>query len=452
MLCITAAGIRASKVRFVALGPKGEFTKCMRAIFVSYRRDDSEGEAGRLYDDLKRSFGDSAVFMDVSAIEPGLDFRKVIDESVASCGVLLAVIGPRWLDAIDEAGHRRLDNAGDFVRLETAAALKRDIPVVPVLVHGARMPRADQLPEDLRELSYRNGVELTHARWDSDVELLVNALKRHVEGEVAAFAEVPRTAPADQSSGAAGNALQLVPRKERERLIAGALVVAASAALGLYLWINGSGTRPPVFQSEVAQFVSSPALTSSMRTQLESALRDYAGYLARLGLGPRSVVVHVQYQLPEPGYHSYLNGNDIFVLPDYASPANVLHEYSHAVLSESVSGDYDQQWAYSAIEAGIANYFTADFLKSPILEGLSLEQRVPISDVPHTFEGGQGQGGAAWGSFLWALRRQFGSERTNLAIARAWGAIHPTLPPQDYQEVFLQHLHSAGLDLSTVKP
>src|SRR5271156_1533336 len=104
----------------------------MGAIFISYRRDDSEGQAGRLYDDLVRQFGEGSVFMDVAAIEPGFDFRKVIDESVSSCGVLLALIGPAWLDAKDETGRRRLDDALDFVRLETAAALKRDIPVVPV--------------------------------------------------------------------------------------------------------------------------------------------------------------------------------------------------------------------------------------------------------------------------------------------------------------------------------
>jgi hypothetical protein len=152
----------------------------MRAIFISYRRDDSEGQAGRLYDDLIRQFGEGSVFMDVAAIEPGFDFRKVIDESVSSCGVLLALIGPAWLDAKDETGRRRLDDALDFVRLETAAALKRDIPVVPVLVAKARMPRAEQLPDDLKELAYRNGVELTHARWDTDVQVLVKALQRHM--------------------------------------------------------------------------------------------------------------------------------------------------------------------------------------------------------------------------------------------------------------------------------
>jgi hypothetical protein len=153
----------------------------MRAIFISYRREDAEGQAGRLFDDLVTHFGENSVFMDVVGIEPGRDFRRVIDQHVASCGVLLAVIGKNWFDAKDEAGRRRLEDPMDFVRLETASALKRDIPVIPVLVRGATMPRAEQLPPDLAELAYRNGVELTHARWDSDVEILIRALRPHVE-------------------------------------------------------------------------------------------------------------------------------------------------------------------------------------------------------------------------------------------------------------------------------
>jgi hypothetical protein len=153
----------------------------MRAIFISYRREDAEGQAGRLFDDLSRRFGEHSVFMDVAGIEPGRDFRRVIDEHVGSCGVLLAVIGKSWIDAKDDSGRRRLEDPMDFVRLETASALKRDIPVVPVLVHGARMPRAEQLPEDMSELAYRNGVEVTHARWDSDVQLLIKSLSPHVE-------------------------------------------------------------------------------------------------------------------------------------------------------------------------------------------------------------------------------------------------------------------------------
>ena len=151
-----------------------------RAIFISYRRDDSEGEAGRLYDDLVRAFGDDSVFMDVAGIAPGLDFRKAIDDNVASCGVLLAIIGPHWASIAGENGSRRLDDGSDFVRLEIASALSRQIAVIPVLVHEARMPRPEDLPDNLKDLSYHNSVELTHTRWNSDVQLLTKALQQYV--------------------------------------------------------------------------------------------------------------------------------------------------------------------------------------------------------------------------------------------------------------------------------
>lgn len=127
--------------------------------------------------------------MDVAGIEPGRDFRKAIDQSVATCSVLLAIIGQEWLDLKDSRGARRLDDANDFVRIELASALRRDIPVVPVLVRGAKMPPAEQLPDDLKELAYRNAVELTHARWKSDVQVLVQALQPNLDAQTEAATE-----------------------------------------------------------------------------------------------------------------------------------------------------------------------------------------------------------------------------------------------------------------------
>jgi hypothetical protein len=120
--------------------------------------------------------------MDVAAVEPGRDFRKAIDQSIANCDALLAIIGLEWLEARSATGGRRLDDPNDFVRIELASALRRDIPVIPVLVRGAKMPHVEQLPEDLKELAYRNAVELTHPRWKSDVQVLIRAL-RAVVGE-----------------------------------------------------------------------------------------------------------------------------------------------------------------------------------------------------------------------------------------------------------------------------
>jgi hypothetical protein len=176
----------------------------LRAIFISYRRHDSEGEAGRLFDDLVAPFGESSVFMDVAAIDVGRDFRRAIDESVATCGVLLALIGPGWLGEKNESGERRLDDPGDFVRMETACALRRDIPVIPVLVRGAKMPRSDQLPDDLKDLAYRNCVELTHVRWKSDVKVLIGGLRPLLvdpEDKVAGRVGSPSTTDSKAATG-----------------------------------------------------------------------------------------------------------------------------------------------------------------------------------------------------------------------------------------------------------
>jgi len=146
-------------------------------VFISYRRADSAGYSGRVMDRLDRELGRDLVFMDVDAIPLGTNFSKVLHQEVAKCGVLLAVIGPNWLDARDEHGNRRLDNPNDFVRIEIAAALQRSIPVIPLLLDGARIPKADELPEDLKELALRNGMEIRHASFQDDMNRLIRGLK-----------------------------------------------------------------------------------------------------------------------------------------------------------------------------------------------------------------------------------------------------------------------------------
>jgi hypothetical protein len=147
----------------------------MTAVFISYRRDDSEGQARALFRDLSEILGKDAVFMDVDSIALGRDFREVLQEHLASCDSMLVLIGARWLTAEDSAG-RRLDHPDDYVRQEIAGALKRKIPVTRVLVQGARIPDQSQLPDDLKDLAYRNGFELSHTRWDSDVRELLQRL------------------------------------------------------------------------------------------------------------------------------------------------------------------------------------------------------------------------------------------------------------------------------------
>jgi hypothetical protein len=154
-------------------------TQVAPAIFVCYRRDDSAGHAGRLFDRLKQQYGHASVFWDVSgSIEPGEPFDRAIERATSQCDVLLAVIGRQWLTSTDATGKRRLDDPNDFVRLEVGAALARDVPVVPVLVQRAVMPRAEDLPQELRPLARRQAIELTDGRWDSDVSELIERLDR----------------------------------------------------------------------------------------------------------------------------------------------------------------------------------------------------------------------------------------------------------------------------------
>lgn len=158
----------------------------MEGIFISYRREESAGHAGRIYDRLRERFGRERVFMDVSAIEPGVDFVEAIDRAVGSCTVLLVVIGRKWLDCTDAAGRRRLDDKSDFIRLEVGTALRRNIRVIPVLVQNAAMPGEADLTDDLKLLARRNAIDINDTHWDTDLAQLVETLSRVLEGTGAA--------------------------------------------------------------------------------------------------------------------------------------------------------------------------------------------------------------------------------------------------------------------------
>lgn len=189
----------------------------MAGIFISYRRDDAPGVAGRLFDHLRTKFARRNIFMDVDAMKPGIDFVKQLDAHVSQCHVLLAIIGPHWLDAKDPNGQRRLDGDNDYVRIEIASALKRDIPVIPILVDGAVMPSADKLSDDLKPLVRRHALELRHTRFSSDAATIINALE-----ELAA------------------------PRHIPWRLVVIGVIAATGIAAGAAFWPKLSATLRPV--------------------------------------------------------------------------------------------------------------------------------------------------------------------------------------------------------------
>jgi len=152
-----------------------------KGIFISYRRDETAGYAGRLEDRFNEHFGEHNVFRDIDSIEPGLDFTEVIKRAVDSTEVMLAVIGKNWLTATDAAGRKRLENPDDYVRIEIATALKRNTRVIPLLVQGAAMPSAEELPEDLAPLARRNAFELHDSSWNEEVSRLISTLEKVLE-------------------------------------------------------------------------------------------------------------------------------------------------------------------------------------------------------------------------------------------------------------------------------
>jgi hypothetical protein len=147
-------------------------------VFISYRREEAAGHAGRLRDSLCARYGDDHVFMDLE-MAPGIDFVDELDRELGRCDVLLVVIGRAWCTVRDAHDRLRLEDPHDFVRREIETALARpDVLVVPVLVQGATMPSSEQLPETLRLLARRNAVDLSDVRWSFDVDRLASHLRR----------------------------------------------------------------------------------------------------------------------------------------------------------------------------------------------------------------------------------------------------------------------------------
>jgi hypothetical protein len=183
----------------------------MASIFISYRREDTGGHAGRLCDRLTARFGGDRVFLDIQDIRPGENFATSIEDTIATCDCVIAVIGPRWLEAI----RKRAQSSDDFVRHEIGAALKRHVTVIPVLMGGARMPAAAALPPELSELSHINAIEVRDERFDQDVAELEALLSS--------------TLHVSESPGGGE------PTRRTRRLVAIAAVAAALALAGYVL-------------------------------------------------------------------------------------------------------------------------------------------------------------------------------------------------------------------------
>ena len=169
----------------------------MSKIFLSYRRQDSAGVAGRIYDRLRAHFGNDTVFMDIDSIPFGEDFREHIDAAVGQCDVVLAVIGTKW--AGETGAHRRLDDPRDFVRIELESALHRNLPVIPILIDHATMPGEADLPPSLTRLAFRNAIDVDQGRdFHPHVDRLIRGIEFHFQR-----AKIPAARPSSQAREAA---------------------------------------------------------------------------------------------------------------------------------------------------------------------------------------------------------------------------------------------------------
>jgi hypothetical protein len=194
----------------------------MTSIFINYRRDDTSGYSGRIHERLASTFGSTSVFMDFDDIRPGVDFVQTIDESLAQCDAMIVLIGKRWLDLRDASGRRRLDNPEDFVRLEVAKALERNLRVIPVLLNNASMPSEKDLPAALARLDRIQAIELSDERWDYDLGQLLDAIR--------------------------GTSTGVSRRRKRWVGIAAAVLLLTGAAFGLMRW--RAAPPPAVFAGE----------------------------------------------------------------------------------------------------------------------------------------------------------------------------------------------------------
>ena len=228
-------------------------------IFISYRRSDTEGEASRLAEDLRERLDNVQIFRDVETIAPGEDFAEALERALGDCEVLLALIGPTWLEARNDAGKRRLDDETDWVRQEVSRALARKVRVIPVTCRNATPPKESELPADIALLSKRQAIEIDNNRWRYDVDQLIDRLVqsqgfRRRGGQKPTPTPAPLPPPVSVKSGA------------RKGILIG--VGATLGILAVIIWAIGAALEE-----------ATPDIVAGMKmaSEMASAAKDQRG-------------------------------------------------------------------------------------------------------------------------------------------------------------------------------
>lgn len=219
----------------------------MGGIFISYRRDDSRGTAGRLYDDLTERFGKDRVFRDIDALGIGVDYAVAIHDFIAGCDGIVVVIGNHWVDARDGEGRRRLEDPTEVLTAEIVTALERGKPVLPVLVEDAEMPPASQLPAALAPVSRLNALRISDDRWDYDVGRLVARLEQILPAAPTPANPVFSPAPAPVAPIPRAEPAPAAARRRWPLGLAAAIVVVAGLVVAGAVLANRNGdtSSPP---------------------------------------------------------------------------------------------------------------------------------------------------------------------------------------------------------------
>jgi hypothetical protein len=269
----------------------GAPAKASQQVFVCYRREETAAHAGRVYDAMVSRYGERNVFMDVD-MEPGVDFVERITEVVSGCVALIVVMGPGWGTVEDEDGTRRIDDPDDFVRLEVEIGLRNGVHVIPALVHGARMPRREDLPPELQPLARRNALELSDGRWAYDVGRLLTALDERVTDETELQAG---TRPEPTESELNPQPLPPGPVPPWRWVLEGALVAG----------LTSFAVRAAAWQIPVHSDKQEPASSSETAAQIAGIVGRQASTGAIAGL---AVALWLAYRLNRSGGLPWLRG------------------------------------------------------------------------------------------------------------------------------------------------
>jgi hypothetical protein len=225
----------------------------MPKIAISYRRADSEAMTGRIFDRLIAHYGKGAIYRDIDDIPPGIDFRLHINQTLLKTQILLVIVGPQWFGGASDGGANRIQEESDPVRVEVETALRRRVPLIPVLIGATRMPSAEQLPPGLKDFAFRNALKIDIGRdFDHHMDRLIRSIDAVIEQAPKSSPSRETKPPAAPKSSAPERApdpaAEAPPRKKdsRSRASTPALAATAKAAVaailaGRMLWLAIAG-------------------------------------------------------------------------------------------------------------------------------------------------------------------------------------------------------------------